>query len=53
MDFIEDCTLAVMLVAQASGAEPEEVLEALPRVLKLLEERYRSLQPGYVGHVQT
>jgi len=46
--FVEDLALAVALVATAAGAEPEEVLEALPFVMQKVRENYQQEQPSYV-----
>lgn len=46
--FVSEFVMAVVLVADATGAEPEEVLEALPYVFKKLEENYKRMQPACV-----
>ena len=50
--FTEVMTAAVMIVVEASGAEPEEVLEALPHVMEKLKECYQKEQPDHIEIVQ-
>jgi hypothetical protein len=48
IQLVANMIMAVALIADSSGAEPEEILEALPYVFKKLEENYKRQEPAYV-----